>query len=169
MKLTIRLCNCYCLLFLIFSNLLAWSNEKSIELSNDPHCKTNSCPCFDSQKVQRLGFRLENDMLTFIKNQQVDQYSKRISVIFQGGHTIRGESDREHEIALIKTIDIHHYVISNFFATRCGNTLVCSYNLETTQVLFGKFVTGNALRISVWKKNNKGLWQWISHSNFVNL
>lgn len=161
------LCNCFGILFIIFANTFIYSNEKSMELNNGFCGKSELHSSNDFQKVQKLGFRLENDMLTFVKNQQVAQYSKRISPIFQGGHTIKGTTNRQQEIALIKMIDIHSYVISNFFATRCSNTLVCSYYLETTEFLFGQFVTSNALRISVWKKNHKGLWQWISHSNFV--
>jgi hypothetical protein len=135
----------------------------------DSHCKSNPCPAYDSQKVQKLGYRLENNMLKFILNQQVHQYSKRIADMFQAGHTIKGASNREQEIALLKKVDLQCYVITNFFATQCGDTLVCSYDLEATQFLFGEYVTSNALRISVWKKNREGLWQWISHSNFVKL
>ncbi len=126
------------------------------------HSSHSSDHCHDSKddpsNATALGLALETRFWTFVQNQQVEKFSKKISSIFQGLN-IQGIYTREEQIAGLATSTLTSFEILNPKGTRSGDVLVFSYEFI---VGVGSDLTPGP-ELTIWKKHGDS-WQMVSQS-----
>lgn len=116
-----------------------------------------------------LGEQLETKVWAEMKALNFTYLEKTISPSFQSIHQ-DGPRNNVGELALIKNLHLGNYALSNIKSSQVGDTIVVTYTATTEETIDGRQLTKKpSYRMSVWKKNGEGEWQWLSHANLISL
>jgi hypothetical protein len=111
-----------------------------------------------------LGETLETQMWEDMKHYNWSKVEENIAPDFKSVHWF-GPLDREKEIALIKSLYLGNYKISDLNSEQNGDTITVTYMIAVSETIDDLRSNSKPTpRLSVWKKNN-GKWQWIAHAN----
>jgi predicted carbohydrate-binding protein with CBM5 and CBM33 domain len=112
------------------------------------------------------GEKLERQMSADIKAKNWQAVENRIAEGFQSVHP-DGARDRAGEIALLKSMNLGEFTLSDFKSTMIGDNIVVTFTMTVAETIDGKRLPAKpAYRLSVWKRGENG-WQWISHANLT--
>jgi len=112
------------------------------------------------------GEKLEREMAADIKAKNWTAVESRIAEGFQSVHP-DGIRDRAGEIALLKSMNLGNFTLSDFKSTAIGDNIVVTFTMTVAETVDGKRLPAKpAYRLSVWKKGVSG-WQWICHANLA--
>src|SRR5580765_1814847 len=110
------------------------------------------------------GEKMERQMWADFKAKEWKAVESKIAEWFQSIHP-DGPRDRAGEIALIESLKLGEFTLSNFKSTVNADNIVVTYMIAVQETIDQKRLPGKpAPRLSVWKKGTHG-WQWICHAN----
>lgn len=131
--------------------------------------QTKQHPAHAASTSHNEGERLENQMWAEIKALNMKEIEKKLAPEFQSIH-LDGQRNRTAELELIKNLHLGEYTISNLKSTQEGDTLVVTYQVALEETINKRSLSHKpSSRLSVWKKNRSGEWQWIAHANLISL
>ncbi len=111
----------------------------------------------ENSQNQAIGYHLVNSFWNSVMQQDVRSFSSKLACNFQGLN-IGGTYNRQDQITGLSTLTVTSFHLTNLTASRCGKTLVISYDF---------YAMGNGIvsgpSIDVWYKCGKR-WKQISHS-----
>lgn len=110
-----------------------------------------------SEDAVRLGTRLETEFWTLVQDQNIKEFSKKFTKIYQG-FNISGAFSRSQQIKGLTGATLSGFTINNPVATRFQDVLVFSYDFVAFD---SNLVSGPS--VTIWKKYNK-TWKIVSHS-----
>ncbi len=120
----------------------------------------------DPLSVQREGEELLKRVWDAMREGQWDLIGGLISPGFQSVH-MDGARSREHEIELLKGLDLSDFMLRDILVTRTGPVMVVTYAVTVAETIGGQRVPAHlSPRMSVFLKTDEG-WRWISHANLT--
>lgn len=120
---------------------------------------------FSLQAIPAQGEALEKEMWEAMKNKNWNLVELRLSSDFQSVHQ-DGARGRKEEIALIKDLKLNSPTLSEFHVTEGEGLYIITYKVQTGETIDGKKLSDTPTpRLSVWKKSEAGIWQWVAHAN----
>jgi hypothetical protein len=116
------------------------------------------------QETSALGEQLVREFWEAIRTEDVEALEAILAPGFQSIHQ-DGPRNRDQELALLTTIDINEYTLTDFVTTRQGATIVVTFMASVEETLAGtRTTTVPAARMAVFLMTEEG-WQLVAYAN----